>query len=146
MKPKSRAKWSGREARPCGRQAARPDGSGREARLWGRQAARHKTAFRRAVWASVVLHALAACALVLYMRTGEPKPPEPRIDTRAADEPQVRMSLPEADVSIEPPAAPAKPQAAEPQPPQAPEPPPAAPQVAEVAPPQVAESASPLAA
>jgi hypothetical protein len=73
---------------------------------------------RRAVWASVALHALVACALVLLQRTGEePKPRQRRIDTHAADEPQVRMhlTLDETPVSV----------AAPPQPP-----PPATPQAA----------------
>jgi hypothetical protein len=61
------------------------------------------------VWASVALHALAACALVLLLRTGEEqRPRQRRIDTRTADEPQVRMSLTldESPVSV---AAPPQP-------------------------------------
>lgn len=63
-------------------------------------------ALRRAVWASVALHALAACALLLFLRTGdEPKPAQRRIDTHAADEPQVRihLALDETPVSVAPP-------------------------------------------
>ena len=102
-------------------------------------------AFRRAVWASVAIHVVAACALVLFVRTDKRAPAEVALDTRAADEPQVRMSLPEVEVSIEPPAPPA-PEPVAPQPPI-----PETPQVTEPPTPQdsapaAPESASPLAA
>jgi hypothetical protein len=74
-----------------------------------RESRANRVAFRRAVWASVALHALAACALVLLLRTGEErKPVQLRIDTHAADEPQVRMqlTLEESPVSV---AAPPQP-------------------------------------
>jgi hypothetical protein len=74
-------------------------------------------AFRRAVWASVGFHVVAACALVLFVQSDECPPAEVALDTRATNEPQVRMSFPEVDVSLEPPLA--KPQAAEPVAPQA---------------------------
>lgn len=97
-------------------------------------------AFRRAVWASVALHVVAACALVLFVRTERRAPAEVALDTRA-NEPQVRMSLPEVDVSVEPPPALAKPQAAIPETPQVAEPPmPQAPA------PEAPASSSPLAA
>jgi hypothetical protein len=109
------------------------------------QSRANATAFRRAVWASVAIHVVAACALVLFVRTDKRAPAEVALDTRAASEPQVRMSLPEVDVSLEPPPAPAKPQAAEPVPP------PTMPEVSQVteppAPtPEAPVSASPLAA
>jgi hypothetical protein len=58
------------------------------------------------VWASVVLHACAACLLLLLLRSGaERTPAQPGIDTRA-DQPQVRISLTEEmTVSVEAPAA-----------------------------------------
>jgi hypothetical protein len=89
----------------------------------------NRIAFRRAVWASVMLHVLVAGTLVLILRAGEKRSyAESGIDTRA-DEPQVRISLMEdVTVSIEEPpsAVPAKPQGAIPETPQAaatPEPP-----------------------
>lgn len=98
-------------------------------------------AFRRAVWASVALHAAAAVALVTFVLRDERHVAEVGIDTRAAA--TVRMSLPEVEVDVAPPSPPlaamsaqppAQPQAAEPKPsppPQAPSPPePATPQVA----------------
>ena len=85
-----------------------------------------RVAFRRAVWASVALHTVAACALLLLVRSGnDRKSTQPSIDTRAAYEPQVRISLTDVVVRVEEPAAPAKPQAADataPTTPQAPAP------------------------
>ena len=95
-----------------------------------------RTQFRRAVWASVALHVVAACAFVAFVQEGEHTPTAVAIDTRA--EAQVRMSLPDVVMPPEPVAAsqvppapvPVKPQAVEatPQPPLPPEP--ASPQVA----------------
>lgn len=81
-------------------------------------------AFRRAVWASVALHALAACALILLVRTEKPKPVDPGVDTRAASEPQVRMSLSEVvlDVTAPQPTPPTLPIAAVAEPPPKPQP------------------------
>ncbi len=74
----------------------------------------NRIAFRRAVWASVVLHALAAITLVVFVRTDANRPVAPRIDTRASDEPQVRMSLTEVATSVEvAPLEPVAPPAAE---------------------------------
>src|SRR6266545_2480070 len=77
----------------------------------------NRIAFRRAVWASVALHAVAVGALVLLLWTTETPPhAEHGIDTRAADEPQVRISLSEDNsVRIEEPASQnvTKPQAAD---------------------------------
>ena len=67
-----------------------------------------RAAFRRAVWASVALHVVAAGAFLALLRTGEPKPREAGIDTRA---PHVRMSLvedaPVVEVTPQPAPAPA---------------------------------------
>src|SRR5207302_691183 len=80
-----------------------------------------RATFRRAVWASAVLHALVASVLALVIRSVEPrKPAERSIETRADFEPQVRMSLTESATDIEvgsqapqsPDSAPAKPEAA----------------------------------
>lgn len=59
-----------------------------------------RVAFRRAVGASVALHACAGAALLalLLLRTGEVKPREPAIDTRA---PHVRMHLTEVAPEVE---------------------------------------------
>lgn len=65
-----------------------------------------RTAFRRAVWASVALHALAAVGLLVMLRPQEAKPRGPKIDTRA---PHVQVHLaeiaPEVEVRPEPPPA-----------------------------------------
>jgi hypothetical protein len=74
-----------------------------------RESRANQAALRRAVWASVALHGVAACVFLLFLRTGEePKARQGRIDTHAADEPQVRMhlTLDEAPVSM---AAPPQP-------------------------------------
>ncbi|WP_157506560.1 VWA domain-containing protein [Gemmata obscuriglobus] len=91
-----------------------------------------RTALRRAVWASVTLHAVAASGLIVLVRTREVEPPKPPpIDTRAS---YVQMHLAETigEVEVRPdpptptPAAPAaKPPAAK-LPETAPEPPPVA--------------------
>lgn len=79
------------------------------------------TAFRRAVWASVAFHVVAACVFLLLLRTNqERKPLQPKIDTRAADEPQVRMHVVEVTPSdIETRQVKAAPQSTEPTAPQA---------------------------
>lgn len=105
-----------------------------------KQVRANRAAFRRAVWASVALHAVAAVALVTLVLRDERPAVEVGIDTRA--EASVRMSLPEVEVDVkvaDPPLAavpevvPAPPQAAKPEPQstQFPSPPePATPQVA----------------
>lgn len=85
-----------------------------------RQARANRTAFRRAVWASVALHAVAAVALVTFVSRDERPAKEVGIDTRA--EASVRMSMPEVEVEVAVappplaamPAQPATPRAAEP--------------------------------
>lgn len=67
------------------------------------QSRSNRVAFRRAVWASVALHAVAAFALILFVKSDDqPKPVQRGIST-VSDEPQVRMSLTEeAVVNVEP--------------------------------------------
>jgi hypothetical protein len=97
-----------------------------------RQTSATWAAFRRALWASVALHAIAAGVLLLLVCTTEDrKPLQPKIDTHVADEPQVRMYLVEdAVVTIEPQPAQVAPQPSE-APHTAPVPNPAPPQVAQ---------------
>jgi hypothetical protein len=69
------------------------------------------SAFRRAVWASVALHIVAACAILLLLHSTEERKPQPGIDTHAANEPQVQMHLVEdAVINIEPPQPQSTPQ------------------------------------
>jgi hypothetical protein len=67
-------------------------------------------AFHRALWGSVALHAVVAGVLLLLFRAGtERAPGQPGIDTRAAQEPQVRISLTDdapASTDLAPPPSP----------------------------------------
>ncbi len=82
-----------------------------------------RVAFRRAVWASLALHAVVSCILALVFRAAEEQEPKaPGIST-VVDDTQVRISLTEETLVVEAPKAttepapqplaePAKPQAA----------------------------------
>ncbi len=81
-----------------------------------------RVAFRRAVWASLALHAVVVCAVALVFRAAEePERAGPGIST-VVDEPQVRISqTEEAFVVAEPPKANTGPETgATKQPPEAP--------------------------
>jgi hypothetical protein len=72
-----------------------------------------KPVLRRALVASVVLHALAAGAFVMLFRAGDDHKRPRGIDTHAGDAPQVRMSLvDESPISLAAAPTPATPQAA----------------------------------
>ena len=102
-----------------------------------------RVAFRRAVWASVALHAVVVCAGGLVFRAAEEREyAGPRVST-VVDDPQVRISQTEETFAIaEPPVeqpqvAPAQPQAAH-APPALPAPPlAAAPAVPQTLPPEL---------
>lgn len=77
-----------------------------------------RSGFRRALWGSALLHALAAGALLALIHFDRaPERPAPGISTTA--EPRVRISFPEADTGIEirPPVAPLAPAAPSAEPP-----------------------------
>jgi hypothetical protein len=70
------------------------------------QSRAYSVAFRRAVWASLALHAFAGVLTLLFLASIEPNPAQPGIDTHAASEAQVRMHLtddPLLDVVVSPP-------------------------------------------